>query len=209
MSEWTDRDWDVLERAIDHADAMERSRTNRARVAAIVLIIAAILFACLPLAIGAEVEFPAGVRPGQKLKPVNVREVVTVNPGLHSHRCRRCGTVWQHVTGAANASHNCPSCGKTEFDIHQDLQTTKTVEVEAVTSVTVYTTDGCVPCASMKKAVGNGQGNVKVSWVNGSPPAGVPQVFPVATWRDSAGQLRYLTGYHTMAQLAGSVAATK
>lgn len=169
------------------------------------LVALAFLIAPFMVNAGYEVEIVQKFTVEVVTKPVAVREVVTVNPGLHSHKCRRCGTVWSHVTGAANASHNCPACGKTEYDIHQDLSKV----VEAVTSVTVYTTDGCVPCASMKKAVGNGQGNVRVEWVNGAPPAGVPQVFPVATWRDSAGQLRYLTGYHTMAQLAGSIAATK
>lgn len=79
-------------------------------------------------------------------KTQTVNKTVVANPGLHSHKCNRCGTVWQHVTGAANASHNCPKCGKLQYDVHQSLQSTKTIQVEVPKAAALprfKTSSGC------------------------------------------------------------------
>lgn len=81
-------------------------------------------------------------------------------------------------------------------------------EVASTIEVTAYTTDGCVPCLNMKRDVGSGGNGIRVTWINGMPPAGVPQQFPVVTWNDSSGNLRYRNGYHTLDQLESSVRAT-
>lgn len=75
-------------------------------------------------------------------------------------------------------------------------------------AVTAYTIDGCVPCFNMKRDVGSGGNGISVTWVNGMPPAGVPQQFPVVTWNDASGHLWYRNGYHTLEQLSSSVRAT-
>lgn len=39
----------------------------------------------------------------------------------HEHKCNSCGTVWAHADNAANASHSCPNCGRTQTVQHRDV----------------------------------------------------------------------------------------
>lgn len=39
----------------------------------------------------------------------------------HEHKCNSCGTVWAHADNSANASHNCPKCGRTQMVQHRDV----------------------------------------------------------------------------------------
>lgn len=60
--------------------------------------------------------------------------------------------------------------------------------------VTVYTQDWCLPCRDMKQRDGNGNADIRLTWVESKPPAGVPEVYPALCWRDRNGRLRYVNG---------------
>ncbi len=51
------------------------------------------------------------VQPGQKASDIAATGPA-LEPGMHSHQCPRCQTIWSHYPGG---SHNCPSCGTTQF----------------------------------------------------------------------------------------------
>ena len=95
----------------------------------------AIMLALLAIAIapvlchGAEVEFPAGVYPGQSVKPVTLRDDMTVKAlphkavsGLHSHWCQACKVEWWHGADqfANEASHHCPRCKSLVWEVHDE-----------------------------------------------------------------------------------------
>lgn len=52
-------------------------------------------------------------------------EPYTPPRGRHTHRCGRCGTVWEHTDACRllpdlelDAAHTCPACGVEEFLIY-------------------------------------------------------------------------------------------
>ncbi len=53
----------------------------------------------------------------------------TVNVGVHSHRCSRCGYSWSHRDGDPRATHVCAKCGRTQYVIESHW--TQAVEVAA------------------------------------------------------------------------------
>lgn len=63
---------------------------------------------------------PPPVRVTPNLSPERVPQWAHIGPS-HSHRCPWDGTVWTHTNNAPNASHNCPTCGRTVTRIYQQF----------------------------------------------------------------------------------------
>ena len=57
---------------------------------------------------------------GEKAAASNVqRPQASATVKGHEHKCDKCGTVWSHADNATNASHNCPTCGRTQNVQHR------------------------------------------------------------------------------------------
>ncbi len=74
------------------------------------------------------------------------------------------------------------------------------LQVRAI-EVTVYTASWCGPCESAKRRGGGGDARVRLKWVEQAPPSPIKEQYPTYVWRDSAGDLRYAQGVHTLDQL--------
>ena len=63
------------------------------------------------------------------LKPV--AKVAGTESGIHSHRCRKCGTVWRHdhVSFGSTAHHTCPKCGTVNWEVAESSPVAKVAPV--------------------------------------------------------------------------------
>ena len=67
--------------------------------------------------------------------------------------------------------------------------------------VTVYSADWCGPCESAKRRDGNGDDEIKLTWVNSPPPKGIRELYPTYVWTDAKGGLRFVQGTHELPKL--------
>lgn len=72
----------------------------------------------------------------------------------HSHKCDKCATVWSHPDGDPAASHNCPTCGTSQYRQHESniVVSSNSAKPRRVVSKGLYYDlypDGrMVPCAA-------------------------------------------------------------
>lgn len=82
------------------------------------------------------------------------------------------------------------------------------VEIAAETlpwEVDVYTDKSCGPCESMHRRVGDGDADVHFNWIYKVPPPDYPQMWPLTTWTDAAGQRRFIRGPRTLDYIKRSI----
>ena len=84
--------------------------------------------------------------------------------------------------------------------------------------ITMYSDPSCVPCIAMQRDVGNGGEEMAIRWTHDPIPAAIVDaerrqgreaMLPCATWIGTNGNLQYLVGRHTLAQLQSSYDQTQ
>lgn len=85
-------------------------------------------------------------------------------------------------------------------------------------TITVHSATWCIPCAAMRRDIGEGNDEMAIRWTHEPIPQAIVEaerrqgrvaMLPCATWLGANGSTQYLIGRHTLAQLQSSYDQTQ